>query len=140
MAKEKRESDLTPVEVMKVGTARMEEFHPWALAIAKTILDQNMTKSWIDKNPAEYSKLEYAIANNLVHANTNRVAALESLCGEMYQIMGTMGNLVPLTVMEKLQMAMNGKDHFADIMLLPYRMPEWASYALDKARGYDGID
>ncbi len=134
MAREKKDSDLIPVEVMAVGTARMEQFHPWAMAVAQTIIDQNLSKSWIEKNPVEFNKLQYAIAMNLVHANTNQVSALQSLCAEMYQIVGSFVELVPTKVLDKLRLAMDGNEQFAEIQILPYVVPDWVEKALTDAK------
>jgi hypothetical protein len=70
MAKEK---ELTPLEVAQVATSRFEEFHPWALATARTIVKNNFGDKWGEKNPLLFENLQNSIAVNLVIARgTNK--------------------------------------------------------------------
>lgn len=62
MAK-KPEYDLTPLEVVKVAT---EKLPSWALSVARMDLDQVMGKSFLEKKPLEYEKLQNLLANYLV--------------------------------------------------------------------------
>ena len=74
MAKEKRDSDLTPLEVEKRATERNEEFNPWALAVGQTVILNVFGEKWGEKNPLLAEKLKNQIAANIIAARDNEKA------------------------------------------------------------------
>lgn len=50
----KQEYDMTPLEVQKVATKRYEETAPWALAVARTGVQQCLGDNYQKNKPVEF--------------------------------------------------------------------------------------
>lgn len=72
MAK-KAEYDMTPLEVAKVHTERLQEQAPWALAVAATGLTQHLGDNFKKNKPVEFEKLQNWIAEQLVAVRQNQI-------------------------------------------------------------------
>lgn len=68
-----KEYNLTPLEVAQVATNRLDELHPWALSVARTIVYSVFGDKYHEKKPLEFTALQNAIATNLVIARERQL-------------------------------------------------------------------
>lgn len=67
----KAEYDKTPLEVQKVASERLQGEAPWALAVARTGVQQCLGDNYQKNKPVEFEKMCNWIAQQLVHAKEN---------------------------------------------------------------------
>jgi hypothetical protein len=66
----KAEYDKTPLEVAQTATQRLEVQAPWALAIARTGLQNILGDNFKKNKPLEFEKLQVWFAEQLVSAKS----------------------------------------------------------------------